>query len=127
MLAEHVDAGECPCHGNPCPSNGAHLRDQQEVGTCLQPAADRIGASNKPTREADAGNQGHTILVLKTGLLLLLSLIWGRSFTLIKTAVETLPTLTMTAARVTIAALLIVPFAKMHGLSLPWGVYYGAL
>ena len=41
---------------------------------------------------------------LEGGLLLLLSLIWGSAFTLIKVAVETIPPLTMVAARVTIAA-----------------------
>ncbi|MVA24357.1 EamA family transporter [Agrobacterium vitis] len=58
-------------------------------------------------------------IAAEVGLLLLLSLIWGSSFTLIKVAADTVPPLTMTAARVTIAALLLVLFVKMRGLSLP--------
>jgi drug/metabolite transporter (DMT)-like permease len=66
---------------------------------------------------------------LEVSLLLLLSLIWGSSFTLIKVAVETVPPLTITAARVTIAALMLILFARMRGLSLPregttWAAFF---
>ncbi|MFB9264443.1 DMT family transporter [Bradyrhizobium erythrophlei] len=58
-------------------------------------------------------------LALDISLMMLLSLIWGSSFTLIKVAIETIPPLTMTATRATIAALLLVLIARMSGLSLP--------
>ncbi|MGB3643402.1 MAG: EamA family transporter [Mesorhizobium sp.] len=58
---------------------------------------------------------------LEVGLLLLLSLIWGSSFTLIKVAVEAVPPLTMVAARVTIAAGLLLCLARMRGFTLPRG------
>ncbi|WP_234624571.1 DMT family transporter [Agrobacterium vitis] len=75
------------------------------------------------------GGQGHMRIAAEIGLLLLLSLIWGSSFTLIKVAADTVPPLTMTAARVTIAALLLVLFVKMRGLSLPrtdatWAAFF---
>ncbi|MCF1435870.1 EamA family transporter [Agrobacterium vitis] len=68
-------------------------------------------------------------IAAEIGLLLLLSLIWGSSFTLIKVAADTVPPLTMTAARVTIAALLLVLFVKMRGFSLPrtgatWAAFF---
>ncbi|SKA30054.1 DMT family transporter [Consotaella salsifontis] len=68
-------------------------------------------------------------IAMEIGLLLLLSLIWGSSFTLIKVAADTVPPLTMTAARVTIAALLLVLFVKIRGLSLPrtgatWAAFF---
>ncbi|MUZ76259.1 EamA family transporter [Agrobacterium vitis] len=76
-----------------------------------------------------SGDQGHVRIAAKIGLLLLLSLIWGSSFTLIKVAADTVPPLTMTAARVTIAALLLVLFVKMRGHSLPrtgatWAAFF---
>ena len=64
---------------------------------------------------------GKSFLVLEIGLLLLLSLIWGSSFTLIKVAIDTIPPLTMVAARVSIAAVLLVAIARARGLSLPRG------
>lgn len=75
------------------------------------------------------GDQGHMRIAAEIGLLLLLSLIWGSSFTLIKVAADTVPPLTMTAARVTIAALLLILFVKMRGLSLPrtgatWAAFF---
>jgi drug/metabolite transporter (DMT)-like permease len=75
------------------------------------------------------GDQRHMNIAVEIGLLLLLSLIWGSSFTLIKVAADTVPPLTMTAARVTIAALLLVLFVKMRGLSLPrtgatWAAFF---
>lgn len=58
-------------------------------------------------------------LSLDIGLLLLLSLIWGSSFTLIKLAILSIPPFTMVAARVTIAAILLVLIATAQGHALP--------
>jgi len=60
-----------------------------------------------------------TTLSLEFGLLVLLSLIWGSSFTLIKVALATVPPFTMVAARVTIAAMLLICIAIGQGHSLP--------
>jgi drug/metabolite transporter (DMT)-like permease len=65
------------------------------------------------------GGKAPINLALEVGLLAVLSLIWGSSFTLMKVAVETIPPLTMTSARVGIAALLLVLIAKMLGFTLP--------
>ncbi|QOZ80228.1 EamA family transporter [Bradyrhizobium sp. CCBAU 53351] len=62
---------------------------------------------------------GQISLPIEAGLLLLLSLIWGSSFTLIKLAVATIPPFTMVAARVTIAAILLILIATAQGHSLP--------
>ncbi|MGT2503476.1 DMT family transporter [Bradyrhizobium guangxiense] len=62
---------------------------------------------------------GRAAVVVEVGLLLLLSLIWGSSFTLIKLAVATIPPFTMVAARVTIAAMLLILIATAQGHSLP--------
>lgn len=63
------------------------------------------------TRRAD--------LALEIGLLMLLSLIWGGSFTLIKMAVETVPPATMVAVRVAIAAAILTAIVLWRGLRLP--------
>ena len=60
-----------------------------------------------------------TNIALEIALLALLSLIWGGSFTLIKVAIDTVPPLTMVAARVTVAALLLVLLARLRGYALP--------
>ncbi|MGY4628019.1 DMT family transporter [Bradyrhizobium sp. USDA 4486] len=60
-----------------------------------------------------------TRLAWEIGLLLLLSLIWGSSFTLIKLAVPTIPPVTMVAVRVTIAAMLLLLLAIAQGHALP--------
>jgi len=62
-----------------------------------------------------------TNLAIEVGLLLLLSLIWGSSFTLIKLAVATIPPFTMVAARVAIAAMLLILIATAQGHALPRG------
>ena len=77
----------------------------------------RENAATPP--EASKDDKAHVNLALEVGLLTVLSLIWGSSFTLMKVAVETIPPLTMTSARVGIAALLLVLIAKMLGLTLP--------
>lgn len=68
-------------------------------------------------------------LRVEIGLLLLLSLIWGGSFTLIKVAIPTIPPFTMVAARVSIAAILLVVIAQAQGHTLPsrgsvWAAFF---
>lgn len=69
--------------------------------------------------QAQPTTSGQTTLTLEIGLLLLLSLIWGSSFTLIKVAIPTIPPFTMVAARVTIAAILLIAIARAQGHALP--------
>ncbi len=69
--------------------------------------------------QAEPTTSGHTTLVVEIGLLLLLSLIWGSSFTLIKVAIPTIPPFTMVATRVTIAAVLLILIAAIQGYALP--------
>ena len=72
------------------------------------------------TTTSASENGGRNVnLPLEIGLLTLLSLIWGCSFTLIKVAIDTVPPVTMVAARVSIAALLLALVVKRRGLSLP--------
>ena len=71
------------------------------------------------TSEVSTGDKAHFNLVPEVGLLTALSLIWGSSFTLIKLAIETIPPLAVTSARVGIAALLLVLIARMLGFTLP--------
>jgi drug/metabolite transporter (DMT)-like permease len=61
-------------------------------------------------------------------LLVLLSVLWGGSFFFVAVAVCDIPPLTLVLARVALAAALLVPVARMLGLSLPrtlgaWRVY----
>jgi drug/metabolite transporter (DMT)-like permease len=60
-----------------------------------------------------------TSFATEIALLVLLSLLWGGSFTLIKVAVETIPPATMVATRVAVAAVLLTLFARWRGLELP--------
>jgi len=69
--------------------------------------------------QAQSTTSPQTTLAFEIGLLLLLSLIWGSSFTLIKIAIPTIPPFTMVAARVTIAAVLLVLIARAQGHALP--------
>ncbi|WP_027573799.1 DMT family transporter [Bradyrhizobium sp. WSM1743] len=69
--------------------------------------------------QAQQTTSGQTRLAFEIGLLLLLSLIWGSSFTLIKVALPTIPPFTMVAARVTIAAVLLILIALAQGHALP--------
>jgi hypothetical protein len=71
------------------------------------------------TSEVSTGDEAHLNLVPEVGLLTALSLISGSSFTLIKLAIETIPSLTVTSARVGIAALPLVLIARMLGFTLP--------
>ncbi|MEK9284851.1 MULTISPECIES: EamA family transporter [unclassified Bradyrhizobium] len=69
--------------------------------------------------QAPQARSGQTTLAREIGLLLLLSLIWGSSFTLIKVAIPTIPPFTMVAVRVTIAAILLTLIATAQGHFLP--------
>ncbi len=69
--------------------------------------------------QAQQATSEQTFLTREIGLLLLLSLIWGSSFTLIKVAIPTIPPFTMVAARVTIAAILLILIASAQGHFLP--------
>lgn len=60
-----------------------------------------------------------TPLACEIALLLLLSLIWGSSFTLIKVAIPSIPPFTMVAVRVTLAAGLLLLIAAAQGHALP--------
>jgi drug/metabolite transporter (DMT)-like permease len=61
------------------------------------------------------------------GLLLLLAVIWGGSFFLIKIGVASVPPLTLTAARLVIAAVFLLVAARIAGQSLPIGLRTWAL
>src|SRR4051794_13850760 len=79
--------------------------------------------------QARQTTSGQTTLAFEIGLLLLLSLIWGSSFTLIKVAIPTIPPFTMVAARTTIAAILLVLIAVTQGHTLPgresvWAAFF---
>ncbi|WP_445219420.1 DMT family transporter [Bradyrhizobium sp. Pa8] len=79
--------------------------------------------------QAQPTTSGQTTLTFEIGLLLLLSLIWGSSFTLIKVAIPTIPPFTMVAARVTIAAILLIAIARAQGHALPgrgpiWAAFF---
>ncbi len=79
--------------------------------------------------QAQRTTSGQSTLTFEIGLLLLLSLIWGSSFTLIKVAIPTIPPFTMVAARVTIAAILLVLIARAQGHTLPgrgsvWAAFF---
>ena len=52
---------------------------------------------------AEQATSAQTTLPGEIALLLLLSLIWGSSFTLIKVAIPSIPPFTMVAVRVTLA------------------------
>ncbi len=55
------------------------------------------------------------------GLLLLLSAIWGSSFLFIKVAVETMPAVSMTASRLTLAGVILVAMAVLSKQPMPRG------
>lgn len=79
--------------------------------------------------QAQQTTSGQSSLAVEIGLLLLLSLIWGSSFTLIKVAIPTIPPFTMVAARVTIAAILLILIALAQGHALPrrgsvWAAFF---
>ena len=84
-------------------------------------------SATKPT-PLDLGAR-QTNIALEFALLALLALVWGGSFTLIKVAIDTIPPATIVAARVTVAALLLVLLARMPGHALPhdratWAAFF---
>ncbi len=60
-------------------------------------------------------------MVRHLALLFLLASIWGSSFMAIKVGVETIPPLTLAAARVMLASVVLWGFARLRGESLPRG------
>src|SRR5947209_18916212 len=58
-------------------------------------------------------------------LLLVLATLWGASYSLIKLGVETIPPVTLIAARTLIAAALLLAILRWRGLRLPrdWGTW----
>ncbi|MDH6263715.1 EamA family transporter [Bradyrhizobium sp. BR13661] len=69
--------------------------------------------------QVQQATSAQTTLAREIALLLLLSLIWGSSFTLIKVAIPSIPPFTMVAVRVTLAAGLLLLLAAVRGHSLP--------
>ena len=79
--------------------------------------------------QAEQATSAQTTLTGEIALLLLLSLIWGSSFTLIKVAIPSIPPFTMVAVRVTLAAILLLLIATAQGHALPrqrslWGAFF---
>ncbi|MBD8685436.1 MULTISPECIES: DMT family transporter [unclassified Rhizobium] len=62
---------------------------------------------------------GKIALLRELGLLLLLSCLWGSSYTLIKIGIESIPPITLIAARTAIAGAVLVAILYMRGLRLP--------
>jgi drug/metabolite transporter (DMT)-like permease len=65
---------------------------------------------------------------IEVAFLVLLSFLWGGSFTLIKIAVETVPPATMVTARLAIGAFLLMLLVKVRGIEFPkapavWGAF----
>ncbi len=65
---------------------------------------------------------------LEIGLLIVLSLLWGGSFTFIKVAVETVPPATIVLGRLVIGAALLMALLRLSGIRLPsdpglWGAF----
>ena len=63
--------------------------------------------------------QAHPHLATEIGLLLLLSLLWGASYTFIKLGVATIAPITLIAARTAIAGLLLLAIMRWRGVRLP--------
>lgn len=62
------------------------------------------------------------------GLLVLLSFLWGGSFTLVAVAVESIPPATIVAVRVSVAAIVLLSIARARGIPVPslgwiWGAF----
>lgn len=62
---------------------------------------------------------GKTNTITDLALLLTLSTLWGASYTFIKIAVETIPPVTLIAARTLIAGLILLAALRLRGLALP--------
>jgi drug/metabolite transporter (DMT)-like permease len=63
--------------------------------------------------------RAHPHLATEIGLLLLLSMLWGASYTFIKLAVATIAPITLIAARTAIAGLLLLAIMRWRGVRLP--------
>jgi drug/metabolite transporter (DMT)-like permease len=68
-------------------------------------------------------------LARELALLIVLSFLWGGSFTLIKVAVDTIPPATIVAVRVLVAAMILLVVARLRGLQIPkldriWGAFF---
>ena len=61
----------------------------------------------------------HAGYLSELGLLLLLATLWGASYTFIKVGVETIPPVTLIAARTALASLLLLAILRARGVSLP--------
>lgn len=95
---------------------------RSEFGQLLPPLRIMVPAdpgAKLMSTQAPQATSAQTSLAQEIGLLLLLSLIWGSSFTLIKLAITTIPPFTMVAARVTIAAILLMLVAAAQGHAFP--------
>ncbi len=68
------------------------------------------------TSQAAATKSGHATEI---ALLILLALLWGGSYTFIKIGVETIPPITLIAARTLIAGAILVAIIRWRGLALP--------
>jgi drug/metabolite transporter (DMT)-like permease len=62
---------------------------------------------------------GKQSLTLELALLLILSVLWGASYSLIKIGVETIPPITLIAARTVVAAAVLILVIRSRGLHLP--------
>jgi drug/metabolite transporter (DMT)-like permease len=62
---------------------------------------------------------GKQSLTLELALLLILSVLWGASYSLIKIGVETIPPITLIAARTIVAAAVLILVIRWRGLHLP--------
>jgi drug/metabolite transporter (DMT)-like permease len=79
--------------------------------------------------QAEQAHSTQTTLAGEIALLLLLSLIWGSSFTLIRIAIPSIPPFTMVAVRVALAAVLLLLIASAQGHVLPrqrsvWAAFF---
>jgi drug/metabolite transporter (DMT)-like permease len=93
-----------------------------EFGQPAPPLRAMVPANPGTHRMSTQGLQAtseQTTLACEIALLLLLSLIWGSSFTLIKVAIPSIPPFTMVAVRVTLAAGVLLLIATAQGHTLP--------
>jgi drug/metabolite transporter (DMT)-like permease len=75
---------------------------------------------SRPTRlTGRLGRNGPWLMTFEYVLLLALATLWGASYSLIKVGVETIPPVTLIAARTLIAAALLLAIVRWRGLGLP--------
>lgn len=58
-------------------------------------------------------------MATELAFLLVLSTLWGASYTFIKIGVDTIPPVTLIAARTSVAGILLVAILRLRGLRLP--------